>query len=70
MKKHISITIDMDIIKHIEKLASADRRSVSQVLELAAIGYLKEKMGELGTLPSTPASFQGAFSRVDTYAGR
>jgi predicted transcriptional regulator len=70
MKKHISITIDEDVIRYVEKLASSCRRSVSQVLELAAVEYLRERMTDFSAVPSTPASFRGTFSRADTYAGR
>lgn len=70
MKKHISITIDEDVIQFVEKIAVSDHRSISQVLELAAVEYLRGKMGEHITLPSSPASFEGSFSRADTYAGR
>jgi hypothetical protein len=70
MKKHISITIDEGVIQFVEKIAVSDRRSISQVLELAAIEYLKGKMGGAVPLLSTPASFDGTFSRTDTYAGR
>lgn len=70
MKKHISITIDENVIRYVEKLASSCRRSVSQVLELAAVDYLKGRMTEFSSVPSTPTVFHGSFSRVDTYAGR
>jgi hypothetical protein len=70
MKKHISITIDKDVIEFVEKIAVSYHRSVSQVLELAAIEYLKGKMEAHVSLLSTSASFEGSFSRADTYAGR
>jgi len=70
MKKHISITIDEKVIHFIEKLAAEYHRSVSQVLELAALEYIEDNMRKYSPIPTTPSKFEGNFSRKDTYAER
>lgn len=70
MKKHISITIESDVIKSVEKLAIGCHRSISQVLELAAVEYLKSRVKEADHIPSTKTFFRGTFSRVETYGDR
>ena len=43
LKEKISITLDVDVIEKIRRLADADDRSVSQYINLILRNYLKEK---------------------------
>ena len=43
LKEKISITLDVDVIEKIGRLADEDDRSVSQYINLILRNYLKEK---------------------------
>ncbi|HIV96282.1 MAG TPA: ribbon-helix-helix protein, CopG family [Candidatus Agathobaculum stercoravium] len=43
LKEKISITLDVDVIEKIRRLADEDDRSVSQYINLILRNYLKEK---------------------------
>ena len=67
MKEHISMTIDKKIIDLLKKYARGERRSVSQVAELALEKYLKQFYQEDQSIVTSEASFNGSFSREETY---
>lgn len=69
MKSHISITVDAELLRRLDRVASEERRSRSQAVEMA-IEMLLKKEGDLSKLPVSHAHFQGNFSREETYTGR
>lgn len=69
MKEHISITIDRDLVKLLKKTAIQERRSVSQLVEIAIDQFLEHNHATEG-LETTSGSFNGTFSREDTYGAR
>jgi predicted transcriptional regulator len=68
MKEHLSITVDEKLAQGLRRYAKRERRSVSQVTEIALQEYLAVRQPELEGIPMTPAAFAGSFSREDTYA--
>ena len=70
MKEHISITIEARVFERLRRYASQERRPVSQVVELAVEEYLGRRANPVDTVVTSPAAFQGRFSREETYAGR
>ena len=47
LKEKISITLDVDVIEKIRRLADEDDRSVSQYINLTLGKYLEEKYDQL-----------------------
>ena len=70
MKEHISITIDLNVAKRLKKAALQERRSVSQVVEMAVEKYLGDTGLGSEQLVTTKSAFKGAFAREDTYGSR
>ncbi len=70
MKEHISITIDKRKVQSIKKYSQMEKRSVSQVVELAVDEYLDHHMPATANILTSRGSFKGGFSREETYAGR
>lgn len=68
MKEHISITINEKTLDRLRKYAVEEKRTLSQVMEMAAEEYLAENeaAGE-GVIVASEGSFQGSFSREETY---
>ena len=69
MKEHISVTIDQALVRLLKKTAIQERRSVSQLVEIAIDQFL-EHNGAAEDLVTTSGSFKGAFSREETYGAR
>jgi predicted transcriptional regulator len=67
MKKHISITIDDQILQVLKKIAKANHSSLSRILELAAADYTHQRLKDTNPIPTSKAYFNGTFSREDTY---
>ena len=67
MKKHISITIDGQLIQLLKKIAVSNHSSLSRIMEIAAADYAQRMMVETTTIPGSDSSFQGSFSRTETY---
>lgn len=67
MKEHISITIEKRIVDLLKKYAKAERRSVSQVSEIAIETYLDKFNSGNQQIVTSDAAFNGQFSRADTY---
>ena len=70
MKDHISITIDCRAVHLLKRAAIEEHRSVSQVVELAVLEYLSKRSAPSGEIVTSSGSFNGRFSREDTYADR
>ena len=70
MKEHISITIDESVVRRLRKSATQEKRSVSQLVEMAVEHYLKNTKGETEHLVTSGSSFKGVFSREETYGRR
>jgi metal-responsive CopG/Arc/MetJ family transcriptional regulator len=68
MKSHISATIDEDILEQVDRYGSEERRSRSQVIELALEKFLRDRAGEGGDIVTSAGRFSGKFSREETYA--
>ncbi len=67
MKEHISVTIEKRIVDLLKKYAKAERRSVSQVSEIAIETYLDKFNRGNQQIVTSDAAFKGQFSRADTY---
>lgn len=70
MKEHMSITISKDTLARLKRYALREHRPVSQVVEMAIEKLLREKMSDSDKIVTTKGSFQGSFSREETYADR
>lgn len=70
MKKHISATIDADLAERSRQYAQRERRSFSQVVELALDRYIQEKPPRKTELYLTEGAVIGNITRADTYGDR
>lgn len=68
MKSHISATIDQELLERVDRFGNEERRSRSQVIELALEEFLQDRAGEAGEIVTSPGRFAGKFSREETYA--
>ncbi len=68
MKSHISATIDSDLLGDLDRFVQEERRSRSQIIELALERYLKEKTKREDEIVTSSGCFAGEFSREETYA--
>ena len=67
MKKHISITIDDQVLQVLKKIAKANHSSLSRIMEIAAADYTRQRLKETNPIPTSTAYFNGTFSREETY---
>lgn len=67
MKSHISATIDQELLKRVDRYRKSVRRSRSQVIEIAVERLLREEAGEEEQLIVSEGSYEGKFSRKETY---
>jgi predicted transcriptional regulator len=70
MREHISITIERDIAQRLRRYARRERRPVSQVVEIAIERLLEQHLPATEAIVTTKASFEGRFSREETYGDR
>lgn len=68
MKSHISATIDESILEQADRYGSEERRSRSQVIEMALDVFLRERAATTGDVVTSQGRFDGKFSREETYA--
>ncbi len=68
MKSHISATIEESLLEEADRFGRAERRSRSQVLEMALEKFLREKGPTGDEIVTSPGRFTGKFSREETYA--
>jgi predicted CopG family antitoxin len=69
MKSHISITIEREVLDELKRLSRQEHRSLSNLLELAALAYLKDR-GTISAVKTSRGRFEGNFSRAETYGDR
>ena len=67
MKAHISITIEEKLAHGLRRYAKQERRSISQVTEIALQEFLADRQPTHDQVPATPSAFNGSFSREETY---
>lgn len=65
----MSITIQQDTARRLRRYALRERRPVSQVVEIAIEKLLQQRMPDSDRIVTTRGSFDGAFSREETYEG-
>ena len=68
MKSHISATIDEEILEQADRYGSEERRSRSQVIEMALDAFLHERAAPTDEIVTSAGRFDGKFSREETYA--
>ena len=68
MKSHISATIDEEILEQADRYGSEERRSRSQVIEMALDAFLHERAAPTDEIVTSAGRFDGNFSREETYA--
>jgi hypothetical protein len=66
----MSITVEKDTARRLRRYALRERRPVSQVVEIAIERLLQQQMPATETIVTTRGSFNGSFSREETYEGR
>ena len=68
MKSHISATIDESILEQTDRYGLEERRSRSQVIEMALDAFLRERTAPSEDVVTSRGRFDGKFSREETYA--
>jgi metal-responsive CopG/Arc/MetJ family transcriptional regulator len=68
MKSHISATIDERLLETLNRFGREERRTRSQIIELALERFLKERCGQDEEVVTSAGRFAGQFSREETYA--
>ena len=68
MKSHISATIDERLLEHVNRFGREERRTRSQIIELALERFLKERGGQEEEIVTSSGCFAGRFNREETYA--
>jgi metal-responsive CopG/Arc/MetJ family transcriptional regulator len=68
MKSHISATIDQDLLKDVDRVGREERRSRSQIIELALELLLRDRGATGDEVVTSRGRFEGKFTRADTYA--
>jgi metal-responsive CopG/Arc/MetJ family transcriptional regulator len=67
MKSHISATIEKDLIQAADRFGQQERRSRSQILEMALEQFLRQHAPIDDEIVTSPGHFVGTFSREETY---
>ncbi len=70
MQEHISITIRKETVQRLRRYARRERRPVSQVVEMAVEKLLDQYLPAGEAIVTSSSSFEGNFSREETYGGR
>ncbi len=68
MKSHISATIDDKLVEDLNRFGQEERRSRSQIIEMALEEFLRKRAGTKEEIVTSPGRFEGRFSREETYA--
>lgn len=68
MKSHISATIDDQILNDLNRFGQQERRSRSQVIEMALEEFLRKRGVAEDKIVTSEGRFEGHFSREETYA--
>ena len=68
MKSHISATIDDKLLEDLNRFGQSERRSRSQIIEMALEEFLRARAGAETEIVTSGGCFEGRFSREETYA--
>ena len=68
MKSHISATIDDRVLNDLNRFGQRERRSRSQLIEMALEEFLLKRGGAEDRIVTSEGRFEGDFSREETYA--
>ena len=68
MKSHISATIDDKVLSALNRFGREERRSRSQVIEMALEQFLQARSGPDDEIVTSAGRFAGQFTREETYA--
>ncbi len=63
MKAHISATIDNQLVEDLNRYGLEERRSRSQVIEMALKEFLRRRLDLKDEIVTSEGQFQGRFSR-------
>ena len=63
MKTHISATIDEQLVEDLNRYGLEERRSRSQVIEMALKEFLRRRLDLKDEIVTSEGQFQGRFSR-------
>ncbi len=67
MKSHISATIDSNLLEELNRFGREERRTRSQIIELALERFLQERGMRDNEIVTSAGRFEGRFSRAETY---
>jgi metal-responsive CopG/Arc/MetJ family transcriptional regulator len=67
MKSHISATIDERLLENLNRFGREERRTRSQIIELALEHFLQARGAQEDEIVTSPGRFAGQFSREETY---
>jgi|GEM_PF-1416035 len=67
MKSHISATIDSNLLADLDRVGKEERRSRSQMIELALEEFLRKRGASEDEIVTSEGRFAGRFSRQETY---
>jgi len=68
MKSHISATLDEGIVEELRRFSREERRSRSQVIEMALEEFFRARIGTEDEIVTSHGHFAGRFNREETYA--
>jgi len=68
MKSRISATIESDLLEDLNRFGREERRTRSQIIEMALEQYLRERTKGDDEIVTSPGQFEGRFSREETSA--
>jgi metal-responsive CopG/Arc/MetJ family transcriptional regulator len=68
MKSHISATIDDKLVEDLNRYGREERRSRSQIIEMALEEFLRDRRVATEEIVTSQGRFEGRFSREETYA--
>jgi metal-responsive CopG/Arc/MetJ family transcriptional regulator len=69
MKSHVSITLEAELLEDLKRLSRQERRSLSNLVEVAALEYLKTR-NVTHTIETSSGRFEGTVSRAESYGER
>jgi metal-responsive CopG/Arc/MetJ family transcriptional regulator len=67
VKAHISATIDEQLVEDLNRYGLEERRSRSQVIEMAFKKFLSRRLDLKDEIVTSEGQFQGRFIREETY---
>ncbi len=67
MKSHISATIEDQLLADLNRLGREERRSRSQIIEMALEEFLRKRGVTEDEIVTSEGRFEGRFSREETY---